>query len=119
MDATHVMAMAMRKLQAFHLLTGTNVGTTTDVVLTIVQDLERPLRQAPRARLRHQAAHTDWDAELAALGDEDVDDPGVDEGRRTRCWTRRAARSARRIGRCDSPRRRCCAPPTDASDVLE
>ncbi len=83
-DTKHVMAMAMRKLQAFHLLTAPMVGTTTDVVLTLVQDLERPLRQAPRARLRQQAAHTDWDAELAALeldgSDEDlkVDDDAQD-----------------------------------------
>jgi hypothetical protein len=75
-DVQHVMGMAMRKLQAFHLLTAPQVATTTDVVLTIVQDLERPLRQAPRARLRHQAATTDWDAELAALDQVDVEDEG-------------------------------------------
>lgn len=73
-DVQHVMAMAMRKLQAFHLLTAPQVGTTTDVVLTIVQDLERPLRQAPRARLRQEAADTDWDAELAALDPGDLED---------------------------------------------
>ncbi len=80
-DVTHVMAMAMRRLQALHLLTAPHVGTTTDVVLTIVQDLERPLRQAPRARLRHQAAHTDWDAELAALDDLDLEDPAEEDDR--------------------------------------
>ncbi|WP_370324513.1 hypothetical protein [Euzebya sp.] len=72
-DAQYVMATAMRKLQALHLLTTPGVVTTTDVVLTIVQDLERALQQAPRARLRREAATTDWDAELAALGDGDLD----------------------------------------------
>jgi hypothetical protein len=72
-DPVLVAAMAMRKLQALHLLTAPQVATTTDVVLTLVQDLERPLRQAPRARLRRQAARTDWDAELRAL-EEEVDD---------------------------------------------
>lgn len=64
-----VMAMAMRKLQALHLLTTPGVVTTTDVVLTVIQDLERALLQAPAMHLRHTAASTDWDAELAALDD--------------------------------------------------
>ena len=68
-DVQYVMGLAMRKLQAFHLLTGSNVVTTSDVVLTIAQDLERALQQAPRARLRREAARTDWDAELADLDD--------------------------------------------------
>ena len=63
-----VMAMAMRKLQALHLLTTPGVVTTTDVVLTVIQDLERALLQAPAMHLRDTAAATDWDAELAALG---------------------------------------------------
>lgn len=62
-----VMAMAMRKLQALHLLTTPGVVTTTDVVLTVIQDLERALLQAPAMHLRDTAASTDWDAELAAL----------------------------------------------------
>ena len=66
-DVHQVMALAMRRLQALHVVSGPRVITTTDVVLTIVQDLERPLRQAPRLRLRREAARTDWDAELAAL----------------------------------------------------
>ncbi|MEE8602364.1 hypothetical protein [Euzebya tangerina] len=66
-DVQYVMGLAMRKLQAFHLLTSSRVATTSDVVLTIAQDLERALQQAPRARLRREAAKTDWDAELAAL----------------------------------------------------
>jgi hypothetical protein len=69
-DPQLVMAMAMRKLQALHLLTTPGVRTTTDVVLTVIQDLERALVQAPSTRLRSEAAGTDWDAELAALEDE-------------------------------------------------
>jgi hypothetical protein len=70
-----VMAMAMRKLQALHLLTTPGVVTTTDVVLTVIQDLERALLQAPAMHLRDTAAATDWDAELAALdGSADVTD---------------------------------------------
>ncbi|HSJ45845.1 MAG TPA: hypothetical protein VK923_14295 [Euzebyales bacterium] len=65
-----VMAMAMRKLQALHLLTTPGVVTTTDVVLTVIQDLERALLQAPAMHLRDAAAATDWDAALAALDDE-------------------------------------------------
>jgi hypothetical protein len=64
-----VMAMAMRKLQALHLLTTPGVVTTTDVVLTVIQDLERALLQAPAMHLRDTAAATDWDAALAALDD--------------------------------------------------
>jgi hypothetical protein len=73
-----VMAMAMRKLQALHLLTTPGVVTTTDVVLTVIQDLERALLQAPAMHLRDAAAATDWDAALAALDDEDGNDVEVD-----------------------------------------
>ncbi len=69
-----VIAMAMRKLQALHLLTTPGVVTTTDVVLTVIQDLERALLQAPAMHLRDTAAATDWDAALAAL--DDVRDTG-------------------------------------------
>lgn len=68
-DPKLVMAMAMRKLQALHLLTTPGVVTTTDVVLTVIQDLERALLQAPAMHLREAAAVADWDAELAALHD--------------------------------------------------
>ena len=82
-----VMAMAMRKLQALHLITTPGVLTTTDVVLTVIQDLERALLQAPSMHLRDAAAATDWDAEFAALegapGALDdggtSDDPSVDQ----------------------------------------
>jgi hypothetical protein len=78
-----VMAMAMRKLQALHLIATPGVLTTTDVVLTVIQDLERALLQAPSMHLRDAAAATDWDAEFAALDGEGdvqpVDDPGETE----------------------------------------
>lgn len=72
-DPQLVMAMAMRKLQALHLITTPGVRTTTDVVLTVIQDLERALLQAPATHLRSEAADTDWDAELAALGEAPID----------------------------------------------
>ena len=72
-DPVLVAAMAMRKLQALHLLSTPGVRTTTDVVVNIVQDLQRALLQAPHTRLRLAAESTDWDAELARL-DDDVDD---------------------------------------------
>ena len=74
-DPVLTMAMAMRKLQALHLLTTPGVLTTTDVVLTVIQDLERALLQAPSMHLRDAAATTDWDAEFAALDDGEPGDP--------------------------------------------
>lgn len=77
-DPQLVMAMAMRKLQALHLLATPGVVTTTDVVLTVIQDLERALMQAPGMHLRYAVAETDWDAALAEL-DGELDlwgDPG-------------------------------------------
>jgi hypothetical protein len=76
-DPQLVMAMAMRKLQALHLLTTPGVRTTTDVVLTVIQDLERALLQAPTLHLKRTAAATDWDAALQAL-DEDGAAPELD-----------------------------------------
>ena len=69
-DPVMIAALAMRKLQALRLLSTPGVRTTTDVVVTIVQDLQRALIQAPNMRLNVAAAATDWDAELAALGDD-------------------------------------------------
>ncbi len=66
-DPQLVAAMAMRKLQALHLLATPGVRTSTDVVVAIVQDLERALLQAPAMRLRVAAAATDWDAALVEL----------------------------------------------------
>ena len=68
-DPVMIAALAMRKLQALRLLATPGVVTTTDVVVTIVQDLDRALVQAPVMRLRLQADATDWDAELASLGE--------------------------------------------------
>ena len=80
-----IAALAMRKLQALHLISTPGVRTTTDVVITIVQDLDRALVQAPVMRLRLEAETTDWDAALLrargrGVGDEapastDADDP--------------------------------------------
>ncbi|MGH3441950.1 MAG: hypothetical protein ACRDUY_07880 [Nitriliruptorales bacterium] len=67
-DPVMVAAMAMRKLQAIHLLSTPGVRTSTDVVVSIVQDLDRVLLQAPVLRLRVAAATTDWDAALVELG---------------------------------------------------
>jgi hypothetical protein len=66
-DPLLIAALAMRKLQALHLLSTPGVMTTTDVVVTIVQDLDRALVQAPNMHLKLQAAAADWDAELAGL----------------------------------------------------
>jgi hypothetical protein len=76
-DPVLIAAMAMRKLQALNLLSTPGVRTSTDVVIAIVQDLERALIQAPTMRLKVAAASTDWDAAFADLtadddGDEDA-----------------------------------------------
>jgi hypothetical protein len=70
-DPVLIMAMAMRKLQALNLLATPGVRTTTDVVITIVQDLDRALVQAPSMRLNVAAEHTDWDAAFASIDDLD------------------------------------------------
>jgi len=66
-DPVMIAAMAMRKLQALRLLAQPGVRTSTDVVVAIVQDLDRALFQAPTMRLRRVAEQTDWDAEFAGL----------------------------------------------------
>ena len=68
-DPVMIAALAMRKLQALHLVATPGVKTTTDVVVTVVQDLDRALVQAPNMRLRLEAATTDWDAALRELSD--------------------------------------------------
>lgn len=104
-DPVMVAALAMRKLQALHLLSTPGVRTTTDVVVTIVRDLDRALIQAPFSRLRVRAESTDWDAELAALEDgalldadappEDADarDPEVERFRMLHAQLHEAARA--------------------------
>lgn len=76
-DPQMVAALAMRKLQALHLLATPGVRTTTDVVVAIVNDLERALVQAPNMWLKRRAAATDWDRELASLAA--GDDAGFEE----------------------------------------
>lgn len=74
-DPVMIAALAMRKLQALHLIATPGVRTSTDVVITIVQDLARALIQAPSMRLQVAASASDWDAELADLL---ADDAGLE-----------------------------------------
>ena len=79
-DPMLIMAMAMRKLQALNLLSRPGVRTTTDVIITIVQDLDRALVQAPNMRLNIAAASTDWDAAFASIEEDlplTVDGPSI------------------------------------------
>jgi hypothetical protein len=66
-----IAAMAMRKLQALNLLATPGVRTSTDVVVSIIQDIDRALTQAPAMRLKVAAAETDWDAALVDLSGEE------------------------------------------------
>ena len=79
-DPMLIMAMAMRKLQALRLLATPGVQTSTDVVVSIVQDLNRALIQAPSMRLEGAVEVTDWDAALADLmsDPEQLDDAPAD-----------------------------------------
>ena len=76
-DPQMVAALAMRKLQALNLLATPGVRTTTDVVVAIVNDLERAMVQAPNMWLKRQAAATDWDRAFEALESGEVE--GLDE----------------------------------------
>ncbi|MEO8698097.1 MAG: hypothetical protein ABI658_31655 [Acidimicrobiales bacterium] len=66
-DPVMIAALAMRKLQALRLLALPGVRTSTDVVLSIVNDLDRALIQAPVMRLKLRAEETDWDAAFEQL----------------------------------------------------
>lgn len=68
-DPQMVIALAMRKLQALHLLATPGVRTVTDVVVAIINDLERAMVQAPNMWLKRRAASTDWDDAFASLAD--------------------------------------------------
>lgn len=68
-DPTMIAAMAMRKLQALRLIAMPGVRTSTDVVVTMIQDLDRALLQAPSMYLSEAAASTDWDQALAQISD--------------------------------------------------
>lgn len=72
-DPQMVAALAMRKLQALHLLATPGVRTVTDVVVSIINDLERALIQAPNMWLKRRAAATDWDDAFVALTAEPAD----------------------------------------------
>ena len=63
-DPVMIAALAMRKLQALRLLATPGVRTSTDVVLAIINDLERALIQAPAMRLKLRASTVDWGRRL-------------------------------------------------------
>ncbi|MDX1620141.1 MAG: hypothetical protein R3320_04065, partial [Nitriliruptorales bacterium] len=79
-DPVMIAALAMRKLQALRLLATPGVKTSTDVVVAIVQDLNRALLQAPAMRLHRAASSTDWDAAFAELVDGDEVETGPTAG---------------------------------------
>ena len=66
-DPVMIAALAMRKLQALRLLATPGVRTSTDVVVAIVNDLDRALLQAPVMRLQLEAETADWDQALAEI----------------------------------------------------
>lgn len=71
-DPQMVAALAMRKLQALHLLATPGVRTATDVVVAIVNDLERAMVQAPNMWLKRRASVTDWDRAFEDMASESV-----------------------------------------------
>ncbi len=71
-SSTMIMAMAMRKLQALHLLSTPGVLTSTDIVISIVNDLDRALLQAPSMYLEREADMTNWDAAFAKMESDEV-----------------------------------------------
>ena len=71
-ESEMIAAMAMRKLQALHLIATPGVLTTTDVVLAIINDLDRALLQAPSMFLERKATQTDWDKEFEILNEPNV-----------------------------------------------
>ena len=64
-----IAALAMRKLQALRLLSTPGVKTSTDVVVSIVQDLDRALIQAPTMYLERAVEQADWDAAFEEMVD--------------------------------------------------
>ncbi len=78
-DPVMIAALAMRKLQALHLLSTPGVRTTTDVVVTIVQDLDRALVQAPNLAFRRRPKRPTGTRSLLGLGDDDPDEVGVED----------------------------------------
>ncbi|MDH3754047.1 MAG: hypothetical protein OEU32_09270 [Acidimicrobiia bacterium] len=74
-DPQMIAAVAMRKLQAMNLIATPGVLTATDVVVAMVNDLNRALIQAPSMYLNLRAETTDWDQAFEALDDLDADAP--------------------------------------------
>ena len=68
-DPVMIAALALRKLQALSVISTPGVETTTDVIISLIQDLNRALVQAPNTRLRLDAESADWDAELEAMSE--------------------------------------------------
>jgi predicted N-formylglutamate amidohydrolase len=68
-DPIMIAALALRKLQALSVIATPGVQTTTDIVINLIQDLDRALIQAPSTRLRLDAETADWDAELEAMSE--------------------------------------------------
>ena len=62
-----IIAMAMRKLQALHLIATPGVLTSTDIVVAIVNDIDRALLQAPSMYLEREVDMTNWDAAFAKM----------------------------------------------------
>ena len=109
-DPEMIAALAMRKLQALRLLATPGVRTTTDVVVAIVNDLDRALLQAPDLRLRRQVAGTDWDAALEQLS---TGEQPAGSRRRPPVASRSTTRSrcsARCTNSCTKPRSRSSKP---------
>lgn len=79
-DPRLIAAMAMRKLQALHLISTPGVRTSTDVVVTIVNDLDRALVQAPSMYLALKAESTDWDRAFASLSSGELGDEAPTSG---------------------------------------
>ena len=112
-DPVMIAALAMRKLQALHLVATPGVKTTTDVVVSVVQDLDRALVQAPNMRLRLAAATptgTPPSASCEAAGEDARRAPP-----RPTTKTPRPATSASSTACCTPPSTRWSRPPTARS----
>lgn len=68
-DPVMIAAIALRKLQALSLMSTPGVPCPTDVIVNLIQDLDRALLEAPGNHLRIDAATADWDAELEHMSE--------------------------------------------------
>ncbi len=75
-DPAMIAALTMRKLQALRLVARPGIRTTTDVVVSIVQDLERALFEASKNRIVATSASPNRIEEAMRIldGDSFVDD---------------------------------------------